>query len=83
VEMRGTIKLLNLADGIVGVETEHGEYTVFGLLEEYEVALGDVVSGALESLDQQQLLNETRDLMMSVYVEDCELQLADAEARVG
>ncbi|RFA24785.1 hypothetical protein CAI21_20155 [Alkalilimnicola ehrlichii] len=81
--MRGTVKLLNRDDGIVGIETEHGEYTVLGLLEDYEIAEGDVISGPLEALDQQLMNNETRQLQMNVYVEDCELQYEDAKVKVG
>lgn len=81
--MRGTVRLVNLADGVVAVETEHGEYTVLGLLEPCEIAVGDELSGPLESLDQQRVANLTRDLVMNVYVEDCELVRADAEQRLA
>lgn len=81
--MQGTVRLVNLGDGVAAVETEHGEFTVFGLLDDIEIAVGDIVSGPLESLDQQVFVNETRSVSMNVYVEDCELQRADAELRVG
>lgn len=81
--MRGVVKLVNAADEVFAVETEHGEYTVFGLLESCTIEEGDVVSGPLEALDQQIFVNETRERKMMVYVEDVELTLEVARSRVA
>ena len=80
--MRGIVKLVNTDDGVVAVETEHGEYTVFGLLEDSAVDVGDVIVGKLESLDQQIFRNETKSTEMTVYVEDVEITREEAETRV-
>lgn len=81
--MRGTVRLINREDKIVAVETEAGGFTVFGMLDDCAVAVGDTISGALDQLDQQQLSNETQGGSMSVYIEDCNLSEADATPKVG
>lgn len=81
--MRGVVKIMNAEDGVAAVETEHGEYTVFGLLGDHPLAVGDVLEGPLEALDEQRLRNETRGEELLVYIEDIELSRADAESRVS
>ncbi len=81
--MRGVVSFINEEFGLVAVETEHGEFTVFGLMDGNSVSLGDVISGELESLDHQTLDNETRRCQITVYVEDTELSLEDARAKVS
>lgn len=76
--MRGTIALVNAEDGLAAVKTEHGEYTVLGVMEDNAIDVGDVVAGDLESLDHQVIENETRGTTLSVYVEDTELSLEAA-----
>lgn len=83
MHMQGVVRIVNEDDAVVAVETEHGEYTVFGLLGDYPVVVGDVVSGPLEALDQQLFTNETRGVSMLVYVEDVELALDAARERVA
>ncbi len=80
--MRGIVKLVNADDGVVAVETEHGEYTVFGLLDDSVVDVDDVIVGELESLDQQIFRNESKSAEMTVYVEDVEITREEAETRV-
>jgi hypothetical protein len=71
-------------DALVVVEVEHGEYTVFGLLEEeHDVEVGDVLSGPLTALDEQRIVNETKGVTLSVYIEDTELSLDSALERLG
>lgn len=81
--MQGTVRLINADDGLVAVETEHGEYTVFGLMGNDELGVGDVLSGPLEALDEQRLTNETRGGTLLVYIEDIELSLEAARQKVG
>jgi hypothetical protein len=83
MQLKGVVRLVNDDDAVVAVETEHGGFTVFGLLGDYEVALGDEISGPLESMDQQLFTNETRAVAMLVYVEDVELSLEMARERVA
>ena len=80
--MQGTVALINADDGVVAVKTEHGEYSILGVLEEDALAVGDVVSGDLEQLDYQVMENTTRGTQISVYVEDTELSLEDARLKL-
>lgn len=80
--MQGTVALINADDGVVAVKTEHGEYSILGVLEEDALAVGDVVSGDLEQLDYQVMENTTRGTQISVYVEDTELSLDDARLKL-
>lgn len=80
--MRGVVTFINAEDGLVAVLTEHGEYTVFGIMEDDALDVGDTLTGPLETLDHQMLHNETRRSELSVYVEDCELSEEDARARL-
>lgn len=82
MHIQGVVRLINDDDAVVAVETEHGEYTVFGLLGDYQVVEGDIITGPLEALDQQLFTNETRGVSMLVYVEDVELSLDLARERV-
>jgi hypothetical protein len=81
--MQGVIRLINSDDGLVAAETEHGEYTVFGLMGDYEVHVGDIVTGPLEALDEQRVTNETQDVAMLVYIEDIELSLEQAQEKLA
>lgn len=83
MQIQGVVRLVNDEDAVVAVETEHGEYTVFGLLGDYQVRIGDVIAGPLEALDQQLFTNETRGVSMLVYVEDVELSLDAATDRIA
>ncbi|SEO67459.1 hypothetical protein [Aquisalimonas asiatica] len=80
--MRGTVTLFNSEDGVAAVETEHGEFTVLGIMDDDAVAVGDIITGDLESLDYQVMNNETRGVSLSVYVEDTELPLEEAEQKL-
>ncbi len=81
--MRGVVKFVNEEFGLVAVETEHGEYTVFGLMNGGTVGIGDVITGDLEQLDHQTLRNETRDSRLHVYIEDTELTFEDASEKLN
>ncbi|MEX0729296.1 MAG: hypothetical protein WED00_12415 [Aquisalimonadaceae bacterium] len=81
--MRGVVSFMNAEDRLVAVLTEHGEYTVIGIMEEAALSVGDTITGPLEALDHQILENETRGTRLSVYVEDFELSEQDARAKLG
>ncbi|QIT54732.1 hypothetical protein HC341_05570 [Aquisalimonas sp. 2447] len=80
--MQGTVALINADDGVVAIKTEHGEYSILGVLEDDALAVGDVISGDLEQLDYQVMENTTRGTQISVYVEDTELSLEDARLKL-
>lgn len=81
--MQGVIRLINNEDALAAVQTEHGEYSVLGLLGDYDLEVGDVVSGPLQALDEQRVVNETKGVTMAVYIEDIELSLEAALERLG
>lgn len=81
--MRGTVALIDADAGVAVVETEHGEYTILGLMNDDTAAVGDVIVGELERLDYQVMANETRGTEMAVYVEDTELSLEAARDRLA
>lgn len=68
--MQGTIKFINHKRGLVAVQTENGDFTVFELLGGYTVELGDVISGDLETHAGETLKNLTQDEEMDVFIED-------------
>lgn len=80
--MRGVVSYINEEFGLVAVETEHGEFTVFGLMDGGTVSKGDIVIGDLEVLDHQTLRNETSGAELRVYVEDTELSLDDVRSKL-
>lgn len=80
--MRGMVALINSDDGVAAVETEHGEFTVLGIMDDDALAVGDIITGDLERLDHQVMNNETRGTPLSVYVEDTELALEEAQRKL-
>lgn len=68
--MKGKIVLLNPKRGMVTALTENGEYTSFEILGGYDVEIGDVISGNLESLGGETFYNQTKKEKFEVFVED-------------
>lgn len=66
--MKAKVIDINNKRGFVAVETANG-ITVFELLGLYEVELGDIISGNLESLGDRTFRNETRQESLKVYVQ--------------
>ncbi|MDN7754739.1 hypothetical protein [Burkholderia gladioli] len=52
---KGTVVAVNLARGMFIVQIDHGDYAVFELLDDIEIAAGDRISGDLEALGGEQL----------------------------
>ena len=67
--MRGKVALLNPKRGMAALITENGEYTTFEPLG-YDVELGDIVTGDLESVGGETWFNETKDEKIEVMVEN-------------
>lgn len=66
--MKAKVIAINHKKDVVAVATANG-ITVFELLGGYEVELGDVISGRLESLGSEIFRNETRQENLDVYVQ--------------
>ena len=75
--MKANVITINHKKGVVAVETANG-ITVFELLGGYEVELGDIISGRLESLGSETFRNETKQENLDVYVQGihCSPQIA-------
>jgi hypothetical protein len=67
--MMGVIVAVSRVNGFVAIRTSSGEYTVAELLGA-EVAIGDEVSGELESLGGETLVVLSSRTRISVYIQD-------------
>jgi len=67
--MRARVVDVNLRRGFIAVATSGG-ITVMEFLGGYEVEMEDVISGDLESLGGEVVVNETRGEKMEVYIQD-------------
>jgi hypothetical protein len=68
--MKGIIQLISPKQAMVGVETESGGYSVLELLGGYIFEVGDVLSGPLEELGDQEVRNLTQEETWDVYIQD-------------
>ena len=64
--------------GMVAVQTSTSSITVFELLGCEQVSAGDILSGDLEELHNQEIYNETRDEDLKVFIHECGLSLQEA-----
>ena len=64
--------------GMVAAQTSSGSITVFELLGCEQVNTGEILSGDLEELHNQEIYNETRDEDLSVLIHECGLSVRDA-----
>lgn len=76
--MRGIVKLLNPKSGMAAIETSNG-YTVFEILGDYDVEIGDKISGHLDAHGGETFKNITKEEDMEVYVEA--IQATEQNAR--
>ncbi len=67
--MTGTVSNIDYQKGFVTVKTNCG-YTVFELLGDYEINIGDVIIGNLDSLGGEKLKNSSTETIMDVFVQD-------------
>ena len=66
--MRAKVIAVNYHKGFVAVETDGG-ITVFELLGGYNIQIGDIISGNLESEGSEIFMNETQKEKMDVFVQ--------------
>lgn len=67
--MKGQIIAINTRNGFHIVRTEDNDFTVFEMQDSHEAALGDWVSGALDTLGSELLRNETQEEDFDVIVQ--------------
>ena len=68
--MNGIIVAINPRNGFYAAKLESGEFAVFELVDSHEPELGDAVSGELEALGSETLLNETQRTRFDVFMQD-------------
>lgn len=76
--MQGIVKGSNINKGFIAVEVNPGEYSILELLGGYDVEIGDVIAGPLESLGEEEVINITQSETMDVFIQEiyCNLQSA-------
>jgi hypothetical protein len=79
--MEGVVKFVNEEMKVFAVHTDSG-FTVFEFADTDYVETGDVVSGSLESISCDSLLNYSRNSELEVCVRDMVPTLDAAEALV-
>ncbi len=57
--MTGSVKFINSKRGMVAVQIDSGDFTIFEILGSCEVNLGDEIVGKLDSLGSETLYNRT------------------------
>lgn len=68
--MQGSVSFVNPKNGFFIVEVGAGDYTVVEILGGYDIEIGDIIAGDLDSPGDGFLRNETQGVIMSVYVQD-------------
>ena len=66
--MRCIVIALNSVRGMVVVETDEGSYSAIELIGGYDVELGDILSGNLETEGSKNIRNVSQAEEMDVYV---------------
>ena len=68
--MKGVIELIGPRQAMIGVRTEHGDFSVLELLGGYSPEIGNIVSGALQNLGEEEVKNITQGETWAVYIQD-------------
>ncbi|MFA6292957.1 MAG: hypothetical protein WC637_14300 [Victivallales bacterium] len=76
--MTGIVKIINHERGIIAVEVEINDFTVFEYNRPYAVNIGDIISGDLDSKGSKSLMNLSNCNKMDVIIQavNCTLQNA-------
>lgn len=67
--MRAVVSMLNLSRGMLAVETNNG-YTIIEILDSSIPELGDILSGDLDSLGSETLINISKNEVIDTYIQD-------------
>lgn len=68
--MKGVVKRIDYHKQFIAIETSEGQYSVVEVLENELPELGDVITGDLESLGGETLVNLTQNKRMDVYIQE-------------
>jgi hypothetical protein len=76
--MYGIVKIINHERGIIAVEVDTNDFTVFEYKRPYAVNIGNVISGNLDSKGSKSLMNLSNYNKMDVIIQgvNCTLQNA-------
>jgi len=69
--MVGVVKMVNSVSGMVAVETENGDFTIFQLMGDYDVEIDDEIQGELDAPGDEAFRNLTKFQMIEVFVAEC------------
>jgi len=67
--MQGTVTYINKAVGLFAVLIANNNYSVIEIPETGDIAIGDLISGNLDSLGEKTLKNLAKNEVMSVYIQ--------------
>jgi hypothetical protein len=81
--LRGQVVLSNTLHGTYAIKVFEGDITVIEALGEPAMNIGDIVSGNLESLGAQHLVNETNGDLLEVFVESVYCSIEEALCCLG
>ncbi|WP_312685759.1 hypothetical protein [Kosakonia sp.] len=76
--MKGTVVHHEHRIGFIVIRDEKGEFAIAELLGKYDVEMGDVLSGNLQSSGGETLFNQTQDESMEVFIKGYGLSEQDA-----
>lgn len=68
--MNGTVTIINSQKQFLAVKTPSDEYSVIEVLEMETPELGDILSGELESLGGETLINLTKGETIEVFIQE-------------
>lgn len=69
--MIGKVCAINQQKGLIAVETNSNEFSILELIGGYDVEIDDIISGDLESLGSETVINKTQTEEMDVFIQDC------------
>ncbi len=75
----GLVANVNTNTGKIAAQTPRDELTVFELLGDYSIKVGDIITGELEKLGGATLYNETQQLPMNVFVQGVKRSIHSAQ----
>ena len=68
--MKGTVELISPRHAMIGVRTENDDYSVLELLGGYDLKVGDILIGKLDSLGGEEIKNITQNETWDVFIQD-------------
>ncbi|WP_019420170.1 hypothetical protein [Paenibacillus sp. OSY-SE] len=76
--MKGIVAMINSKKGFLAVRTPSNEYSIVEVLEMELPELGDIISGNLESLGSETLVNLTQGIEIDVFIQEIYTNKASA-----